>query len=57
MFIFVPTTGVGFNITWVERFNVQGLPAFGGAGGDQDSGLMSLNRLNPKELCLHRGGK
>jgi hypothetical protein len=31
--------------TWVERFNVQG------------SGLMNPNRLNPKELRLHRGGK
>jgi hypothetical protein len=31
--------------TWVERFNVQG------------SGLMNPNRLNPKELSLHRGGK
>jgi len=30
---------------WVERFNVQG------------SGLMNPNRLNPKELRLHRGGK
>ena len=31
--------------TWVERFNVQG------------SGLMNPNRLNPKELRFHRGGK
>jgi hypothetical protein len=32
-------------VIWVERFNVQG------------SGLMNPNRLNPKELRLHRGGK
>ncbi len=38
-------TGIHDYNTWVERFNVQG------------SGLMNPNRLNPKELRLHRGSK
>jgi hypothetical protein len=43
--IAVSLTKVSNTNTWVERFNVQG------------SGLMNPNRLNPKELRLHRGGK
>jgi hypothetical protein len=43
--------------TQVERFNVQGLPAFGGAVGDQGSGLMNSNSLNPKKLHFNKGGK
>ena len=36
------------NQTQVERFSVQGLPAFGGARGDQGSGLKTPKQRSSK---------